>query len=290
MAKLLLALPVQFIKQGGQAFNRQGKAKHLPGGLHQLVAFIQHQGAVVWQNGPHPRDPVDAICQQQVVVADLEQVLFLTGFLQVCPVLAGRAGADTGLGDTHVVPVKAAQLGGVVQIDILLQPAQGPLAAVGDLRLFQLVESVLQPVITDIVALALAQSAADGLVDHACLHQDLGQKGQVLLKYRLLQRNAGGGDHHRQEAVVVACPEAAEHNASYQVGVGLSNAGPGIAQGDSVVQHGVKHQMTELDLFGTFCHARLGQQNLKNIVNFRVGVFSRKFCLHFHSSFSLDSQ
>lgn len=54
----------------------QCDTKHLTGGLRQLVSLIQNQGAPLREQRTASQVPVDGVCQQQIVVADLHLYQF----------------------------------------------------------------------------------------------------------------------------------------------------------------------------------------------------------------------
>ena len=66
--------------------------------------------------------------------------------------------------------------------------------------------------------------------------------------------------------------EAVEHRPCRQVGVGLSDAGSGVTERDGIVHQGVQHQVAEMRLLGTLCHALGREQVVENMVYHFMGV------------------
>ena len=126
----------------------------------------------------------------------------------------------------------------------------------------------------------LANHRREGLVDHAVRQQDGGQQGQVLRLHRILEGDAGGGDEDGLRLLPPGGAEAVEHRPRRQIGVGLSDACSGVAQGDGAVQQGVQHQMAEMRLLGALCHALGRKQVVKNMVDHFMGFFPVIFGVH----------
>ena len=140
------------------------------------------------------------ICQQVIVVTDLDENLRTSGFLQVLMVPAGipqRTVFLANLGDAHLPPVKSTETGYRVQIIIGAKREQG-FHLLGILFLiFHRFQTLGKANVTDKAFLALSHHRPDGLLNDAVLQKNPGQKWNVFPDDSVLQGNAGGGNHHR---------------------------------------------------------------------------------------------
>ena len=237
----------------------QRHAEHLPGGFRQLVCLVYDDGRVVRQDGLFLLAAVDEVRQQEVVVADLDRVLPALAGVQKTAVPAVLPSAITPLGDADPLPVVTAHPGQLVQIQHMPGGVQG-LAGGGVLMAApHLPDPPFQTGIADVVGLALADDRLNGCGDQPLGQQHAGQQGQVLLLDGVLQRDAGGGDQDRALRPALCRPALAMQDAGGQVGEGLADAGPRVAQGDAAVQHGVQDAVTQPDLFRPLRHAPLRQ-------------------------------
>ena len=96
---------------------------------------------------------------------------------------------------------------------------------------------------------ALADYRLEGLCDHSILCQNSGEKRQVLVPHGLLQGDAGGGNEDRLGEV-----QAMENRCGNEISVGLSNASPGVAEGDAAVLHGLQHPVAQGNLLQALRH------------------------------------
>ena len=86
-----------------------------------------------------------------------------------------------------------------------------------------------------------------------------------------MQRDAGGGDHHRLWAAGILPPQ----DAGGQVGVGFTDAHSRVAEGDFVSEQGVQHGVAEFDLLCPHRQPLLGQKGAEDFLRFSVGLFHR---------------
>ena len=110
------------------------------------------------------------------------------------------------------------------------------------------------------------------MLGHLVLYQHRGEKGQVFLQHRILQSNAGGGNENwliRQPSGGAA---PTEHDAGHQVGVGLSDPRPSVAQGNAVIQHRVEHPMAQGYLSWTLRHTVGGEKFFENVIDLLMGI------------------
>ena len=90
---------------------------------------------------------------------------------------------------------------------------------------------------------------------------------------RTLECDAGGGDQDRVLRPALCRPALAMQDAGGQVGEGLADAGPRVAQGDAAIQHGVQHLMAQFHLCRTLHHPVSREQVLEDMVDILVRVF-----------------
>ena len=223
------------------------------------MGLVYDDGRAVRQDGLFLLAAVDEVRQQEVVVADLDRVLPALAGVQKTVVPAVLPPAITPLGDADSLPVVTAHPGQLVQIQHMPGGVQG-LAGGGILMAaLHLTDSPFQPGVAGVVGLALADDRLDGRGDQPFGQQHAGQQGQVLLLDGALQRDAGGGDQDRTLRFTLCRPALAMQDAGGQVGEGLADAGPRVAQGDAAVQHGVQDTVAQPDLFRPLSHTPLGQ-------------------------------
>ena len=254
-----IPLHMQAADQLRKVLGIQRYAEHLPCGFRQLVGLVYDDGRAVRQDGLFLLAAVDEVRQQEVVVADLDRVLPALAGVQETAVPAVLPPAITPLGDADPLPVITAHPGQLVQIQHMPGGVQG-LAGGGILMAaLHLTDPPFQPGVAGVVGLALADDRLDGRGDQPLGQQHAGQQGQVLLLDGALQRDAGGGDQDRTLRFTLCRPALAMQDAGGQVGEGLADAGPRVAQGDAAVQHGVQDAVTQPDLFRPLRHAPLRQ-------------------------------
>lgn len=63
-----------------------------------------------------------------------------------------------------------------------------------------------------------------------------------------------------------------EYNSGHEVGVGLADAGPGVAEGNAAALHGLQHPVAQGDLLRALRHPLEGEQVLENMVDVPVGI------------------
>ncbi len=119
------AFSPQAVGEGADVLRRQGHPKHLAGRLRQLVGLVHDEGAGVRQDGLSPAAPVDGVRQQQVVVADLDEIAPGITVLQKGAIPAALPSAVADPGDTDALPVIAAEMGRLVHVKLSPQGEQG---------------------------------------------------------------------------------------------------------------------------------------------------------------------
>ena len=82
------------------------------------MGLVHDEGAGIRENGLDPSAAMDGIRQQQVVVADLEEVLSGIAILQKGAIAAVFPLAVTGLGNADTLPVIAAEMGCLAHIEL----------------------------------------------------------------------------------------------------------------------------------------------------------------------------
>ena len=243
------------------------------------MCFIHNDRAGVWEDGLQAAFPVHTVCQPEVLVADLEQIPFLPTLGQVPTIAAVRVLAVTKLWNADTLAVKAAEFLRFIQIQNIPQGIEFFLLHdVFPVR--ALLQVLAQPLVTDIVTLALAQGGKNGCCDMRIVRQRIRQERQILPHNGVLEGDAGGCNDDRLERQPVYQPAVAVHDGSGQVGVCLADAGPGVAQRNAIFTHGVQHGVAETDLFRPLCHAVRGENGFEDVVEFGMCVFSGKFVDH----------
>ena len=109
------------------------------------------------------------------------------------------------------------------------------------------------------MGLALTDYRPERAGDYTVRHENSGQEGQVLPLDSVLEGDTGGGDEdgtHTQPSVGL---EAVKHCPGHQVGVGLADPRPSVAQGDGAVQHGIQHPVAQSYLLGPLRHTLGGE-------------------------------
>ena len=254
--------------------------EHLPGSVRQLVCLVYHQSAVFRQNGLLPGAPVDGIGQQQVMIADLEGKIIGGTHLHKIPIPASIPVATADLGNANTLPVIAAEMGSLVNIQMVLQGYE----CLGCLGILLCkvgpAQPVLQTKVADIVGLAFSDDGPDGFLQFAVCHQHRGQQGQILVQHRPLQGDAGSGDNDGLLCQLAGGTIAVNRDPGHQIGKGLSDAGPGITQGDAAVQHCLQHPVAQQQLFRAFLHALGRQQFFENVVDILMGIFPVIHIIH----------
>ena len=243
------------------------------------MCFIHNDRAGVREDGLQAVFPVHTVCQPEVLVADLEQIPFLPTLGQVPTIAAVRVFAVTKLRNADTLAVKAAEFLCFIQIQNIPQGIKFFLLH-DVLSVWTLLQVLAQPLVTDIVTLALAQGGKNGCCDMRIVRQRIRQERQILPHNGVLEGDAGGCNDDRLERKPVYQSAVAVHNGSGQVGIRLANAGPGVAQCDAVFKHGVQHGVAETDLLRPLCHAVRRENGLEDVVEFGMCVFSGKFVDH----------
>ena len=62
------------------------------------------------------------------------------------------------------------------------------------------------------------------------------------------------------------------HRPRRQIGVGLADPRPGVAQGDATLQHGVEHLVAKGHLGGTLRHVPGGEKVFEYVVDLIMGI------------------
>ena len=183
------AFSSQAVGQGADVIRCQGHPEHLAGCLRQLVGLVHDEGAGVRQDGLSPAAPVDGVRQQQVVVADLEEIAPGITVLQKGAIPAALPSAVADPGDADALPVIVTQVGRLVHVKLPPQGEQGRAGFPVLLLKIHLAQPLFQPRIADVVGLPLADHRLEGLGDHAVLRQHIGQQGEVFVPQLKLVEN-----------------------------------------------------------------------------------------------------
>ena len=243
------------------------------------MCFIHNDRAGIRKDGLQAAFPVHTVCQPEVLVADLEQIPFLPALGQMPTIAAVRVFAVTKLRNADTLAVEAAEFLCFIQIQNIPQGIKFFLLH-DVLSVWTLLQVLAQPLVTDIVTLALAQGGKNGCCDMRIVRQRIRQERQILPHNGVLEGDAGGCNDDRLERKPVYQPAVAVHDGSGQVGIRLANAGSGIAQRNAIFTHGVQHGVTETDLLRPLCHAVRGENGFEDVVEFGMCVFSGKFVDH----------
>ena len=115
---------------------------------------------------------------------------------------------------------------------------------------------------------SFSQHGKDRLVDKTVLQKSGGQKRDVFLQDRILQCHAGGrednGFSHRKRLLILP------QDGGCQIGIGLSHADAGIAEGRFPAKQRIQNGVAELDLPFPHRHAQRRQHSLEKL--FRLPV------------------
>ena len=198
-------------------------------------------------------------------------------------IAAVRVFAVTKLRNADTLAVKAAEFLCFIQIQNIPQGIKFFLLH-DVLSVWTLLQVLAQPLVTDIVTLALAQGGKNRCCDMRIVRQRIRQERQILPHNGVLEGDAGGRDDDRLEWKSVHQSAVAVHDGGGQVSVCLADAGPGVAQCNAVFKHGVQHGVAEADLFRPLRHAVRGENGFEDVVEFGMCVFSGKFVDHDFSS------
>jgi len=173
----------------------QCHAEHFPRRFRQLVGFIYDDDAVFGENGAPALTAVDGVCQQQVMVADLENIAVIIAAFQEAPVPAVLMAAIADLRNADTLAVVAAEMRDLVHVQRILQGAKG----VGCCRIFllevYLTKPPLQALVANIVTFSFADHREQGPIDLSIRQQRAGQQRKVFRLHGVLQRYAGSGDN-----------------------------------------------------------------------------------------------
>ncbi len=164
------------------------------------MGFIDHQSPVIIEKRPHVLQAVSGVCQQIVVIANLDENLRTSGFLQILMITAGasqKAFLWTDLGNADLPPVKSAEAGHGIQIVIGAQREKGFALSGILLLLLNGCQPLGQPGVADKAFLSLADHRPDGFLNNMVFQKNPGQEWDIFPDDSVLQGNAGGGDHHR---------------------------------------------------------------------------------------------
>ena len=144
---------------------------------------------------------------------------------------------------------------GVRQQEVVVADLEGVLTAVAVIQK-RAVPAVLPPAVADLgntdplpVIAAEAGRPEPGwhLIQVRPLRDR--EKGKVLVPHGLLQGNAGSENENGSGG-----PQSVEHDPGHEIGVGFSNAGSGVAEGDAAVPHGLQHPVDQGDLLRALRH------------------------------------
>ena len=145
---------------------------------------------------------VSGVCQQIVVIANLDENLRTSGFFQILMITAGasqKAFLRTNLWNADLPPVKSAEAGHGVQIVIGTQREKGFALSGILLLLLDGCQPLGQPGVAYKEFLSLADHRTDGFLNNMVFQKNPGQKWDIFPDDSVLQGYAGGGDHYRLE-------------------------------------------------------------------------------------------
>ena len=177
------------------------------------MCFIHNDRAGVREDGLQAAFPVHTVCQPEILVADLEQIPFLPTLGQVPTIAAVWVLAVTKLRNADTLTVKAAEFLRFIQIQNIPQGIKFFLLH-GVFPVRALLQVLAQPLVTDIVTLALAQGGKNGCCDMRIVRQRIRQKRQILPHNGVLEGDAGGCNDDRLERKPVYQPAVAVHDGS----------------------------------------------------------------------------
>ena len=243
------------------------------------MRLVHNDCAGIREDGLQAVFPVHPVCQPEVLVADLEQVSFLPALGQVPPIAAVRVLAVTKRRDADTLAVKAAEFLCFIQIQNIPQGIEFFLLH-GVFPVWALLQVLAEPLVANIVTLALAQGSKNRCCDMRIVRQRIRQERQIFPHNGVLEGDAGGRDNHRLEWEPVHQPAVTVHDGSGQVGIRLADAGSGVAQRDAIFKHGVQHGVTEADLLRPLRHTVRGKNGFEDMVEFGMCVLSGKFVYH----------
>ena len=134
------------------------------------MRFVHNDCAGIRKDGLQAAFPVHTVCQPEVLVADLEQIPFLPALGQMPTIAAVRVFAVTKLRNADTLAVKAAEFLCFIQIQNIPQGIKFFLLH-DVLSVWTLLQVLAQPLVTDIVTLALAQGGKNGCCDMRIVRQ-----------------------------------------------------------------------------------------------------------------------
>ena len=134
------------------------------------MCFIHNDRAGVREDGLQAAFPVHTVCQPEILVADLEQIPFLPTLGQVPTIAAVWVLAVTKLRNADTLTVKAAEFLRFIQIQNIPQGIKFFLLH-GVFPVRALLQVLAQPLVTDIVTLALAQGGKNRCCDMRIVRQ-----------------------------------------------------------------------------------------------------------------------
>ena len=116
--KFLMSFLQKLSQQVCKIVPGQGQPKHLSGCIQKLVALVHNDAAASGQNRFSLRIPVDHIRQQQVVIANLKQIVLSSRLLEKV-LIATLLSITFAMGrNADLTAVKAAQTICMIQIQI----------------------------------------------------------------------------------------------------------------------------------------------------------------------------
>lgn len=176
---------------------------------------------------------MDGVRQEQVVVANLKcKRIGIAGF-QKPLIPAGFPFAVTELGDADALLIVATEMRRFISVQAVPQGKQHFRRTGVFLLQVHLCQPPLEPFVADVVGLALADYRLDGFRKQTVRRQSIGQQWKVFIQNSVLQGNAGGGNQDGPDVCAAGGMEVVKCNSSCEKCVGLSDAGPGVAQGNA---------------------------------------------------------
>ena len=141
------------------------------------MSFIDYQSPIVIQKRTKFLQTMGGVCQQVIVITDLDENLRASGFLQVLMIPAGasqRASFLANFGDAHLPTVKSTKAGYGVQIIISTKGKQCFELFRILILIFDRFQSLRKPGVTDKTLFSFSYDCPDGFGDNTVLQKNPG--------------------------------------------------------------------------------------------------------------------
>ena len=262
-------------------------AVHRVCSLHQLVGFINDVIVAVQQH-THTGSSFHLLgCQQQVVIGNLDIIytffgssFYKLGILAAIPVGAlVAASADANLrldmaGDLYLIQVEA--VAGKIQ-----HIQQFQCTAVFFSHAFDGLHIVCIPAQTEVMFLTFPNHRPQRFLDDTCIHQNLGQPGDLLLDDLPLQINAGSRDGDGIGCILVILFDPGCRKSGSQIAHGFTSTNTRFTECDLLSGKASVHFVRHLHLLLPNGEANLRQQATENHADPVIVIY---LCLHVHSA------